>query len=407
MRGAKNNRDGRISQIYIILVAGALALGGIGLLVLPQSRYSEMENRYLSTMPDVTAEGIFSGEVQRGLTEMASDQLPGREQWVRTAATAKFMLFHREVNGVYIGQADYLSDGTDRYMIEKTLDSDLSIENYEKNLRFITAMKRDTGADVSVMLIPSPGTMLPDRLPKRAVYYDSTPFESAGSEICEADSVRWIETRSALERAVHGRTRQVYFRTDHHWTAYGAYTGASVYLRSQDREPAAWEEYGARAASDEFYGTLYAKAAGVPGIAPDELELPTRLPEGISVVADAPPADSPDVDGEKVMPELDGIYARGKLGTRDKYAVYFGGNYAKITIENPGAGDRSLLMFKDSYANSMAPYLLDYYGRITMVDLRYFNGSVPELAGGGWDEILVCYEMGNFIKDKNMFKLIR
>ena len=51
--------------------------------------------------------------------------------------------------------------------------------------------------------------------------------------------------------------------------------------------------------------------------------------------------------------------------------------------------------------------LLEHYDQITMIDLRYYNKSVPELATEGWDEVLVCYEMSNFIKDRNLFKLVR
>ena len=42
-----------------------------------------------------------------------------------------------------------------------------------------------------------------------------------------------------------------------------------------------------------------------------------------------------------------------------------------------------------------------------MIDLRYYNESVSALTEQGWDEILVCYEMSNFIKDKNLFKILR
>ena len=108
------------------------------------------------------------------------------------------------------------------------------------------------------------------------------------------------------------------------------------------------------------------------------------------------------------MPQLSGIYDLSKLEVKDQYAVYFGGNYGSLTITNPDAQtDRHLLILKDSYANSMVPYLIDGYAQITMIDLRYYNESVSELAAQDWDEILVCYEMSNFIKDKNLFKILR
>ncbi len=389
-----------IEWLYVLLVIGALAVGGAAIFVLPQQSYSEAENRYLTKLPRISAWGIFSGEVQRDLTEAASDQFPARDQWMQTATTSQYLLYHREINGVYVGK--------DRYLFDKVLNSDLSEKNYRTNLGYVTALKTITDADVSVMLIPSPGTVMTEELPTRAVLYDPEPYETLGEQLCEADSVRWIQTKDALERADRNNFDDIYFHTDHHWTTNGAYVGAATYLKTQDTQIAEQERFDVQTVSDSFYGTLYSKVAGLPGVRADELELPQTLPENLVIESDSAPADALSADGEKAMPTLAGIYDLTKLEMKDKYAVYFGGNYGKITIKNPEAeGKGSLLIIKDSYANSMVPYLLDHYEQITMIDLRYYNESVPELAAEGWDEVLVCYEMSNFIKDRNLFKLIR
>jgi hypothetical protein len=318
---------------------------------------------------------------------------------MRISATGQYLLFHRELNGVYIGSDDAL--------FAKVLDSDLSESNFETNVGYVTAMAETAQADTSLMLIPSPGTICSDQLPSRAVLYDSSVYEELGEELCERNSVRFVETRTALERAYHANEK-LYFGTDHHWTTEGAYVGAQVYLSTQRAELAGIETFGLETASEDFYGTLYSKVAGLPGISGDTLELPKTLPAALSIETDGPPADAVDAAGERTMPKLTGIYDESKLSGKDKYAVYFGGNYGKLTITNPdAAGKGSLLIFKDSYVNSMVPYLLDDYETITMIDLRYYNASVPELLGEGWDEVLVCYEMSNFITDRSLFKLIR
>ena len=68
---------------------GALAVGGAMIFVLPQQSYSQAENRYLTKLPDITAEGILSGEVQRDLTEAANDQFPERDRWMQAATTSR------------------------------------------------------------------------------------------------------------------------------------------------------------------------------------------------------------------------------------------------------------------------------------------------------------------------------
>ena len=400
MRRKEGSGKTHIEWLYVLLVTGTLAAGGAAVFVLPQRAYSESENRYLTKLPHISAQGIRSGEVQRDLTEAASDQFPARDVWMQAATTGQYLLYHREINGVYIGK--------DHYLFDKITDSDLSEKNYRTNLGYVTAMKADTDADVSVMLIPSPGTVLSEKLPTRAVLYDAAPYETLGEALCEVDSVRWVQARDGLERAARDRFDQVYFCTDLHWTTNGADVGASTYLKTQDIKLAGQDHFGVQTVSTDFYGTLYSKVAGLPGARADELELPQALPKQLVIEADSAPADAPGADGERKMPELSGIYDLSRLGLKDKYAVYFGGNYGKITIKNPQAEENgSLLIIKDSYANSMVPYLLEHYGQITMIDLRYYNGSVPELVAQGWDEVLVCYEMSNFIKDRNLFKLIR
>ena len=400
MSRSGNSGKRHLEWLYVLLVIGALAVGGVAIFVLPQQSYSEAENRYLTKLPHISREGILSGEVQRDLTAAASDQFPARDTWMQTATTSQYLLYHREINGVYVGK--------DHYLVDKLVHSDLSEKNYEKNLKYVTAMKASTDADVSVMLIPTPGTVLSEKLPTRAVLYDPVPYEELGDQICEADSVRWVQARDALERAARDSFDDIYFHTDHHWTTNGAFAGANVYLETQHEQIASQESFGVEIASEDFYGTLYSKVAGLPGARADELELPQTLPENLVIEADGAPADALGADGKKTMPKLTGIYDLSKLDMKDKYAVYFGGNYGKITIKNPEAeGKGSLLIIKDSYANSMVPYLLAHYDQITMIDLRYFNESVPELVAEGWDEVLVCYEMSNFIKDRNLFKLIR
>ena len=400
MKGKAESGKKHMEWLYVLLVIGALAVGGAAIFVLPQQLYSEAENRYLTKLPRISVDGILSGEVQRDLTEAASDQFPERDRWMQIATTSQYLIYHREINSVYVGK--------DHYLFDKIVDSDLSEKNYQTNLGYVTAMKANTDADVSVMLIPTPGTVLTEKLPTRAVLYDPAPYEALGEELCEADSVRWVQTTAALKRADRNRFDDIYFHTDHHWTTNGAYVGARTYLDTQGIQIAEQEYFDVQTVSDSFYGTLYSKVAGLPGARADELELPQTLPENLIIEADGAPADALGANGEKTMPELTGIYDLSKLDMKDKYAVYFGGNYGKITIKNlQTEGKGSLLIIKDSYANSMVPYLLGNYEQITMIDLRYYNESVPEFVAEDWDEVLVCYEMSNFIKDRNLFKLIR
>ena len=81
-----------------------------------------------------------------------------------------------------------------------------------------------------------------------------------------------------------------------------------------------------------------------------------------------------------------------------------GGNYAKVVIDTGAATGKSLLVVKDSFANSFLPFLVKDYDTITVLDLRYFREGVQPLADEATD-VLVLYELTNFAADKNLYKL--
>ena len=73
------------------------------------------------------------------------------------------------------------------------------------------------------------------------------------------------------------------------------------------------------------------------------------------------------------------FYDTEKLETRDKYALFFGGNHAQIKISTPTETDNTLLVLKDSYANSFIPFLAQHYRKIIMIDpplLLWRSGAV-------------------------------
>ncbi len=225
----------------------------------------------------------------------------------------------------------------------------------------------------------------------------------------------------------------VFFRTDHHWSGYGAYLGYAGFLQARagvslsddtsrraadgkaaqtaGSESAGQEarsvngSFAAKAApsyaklaptvlSDDFYGTLYSKVL-LPTLTKDSVETP-----GAALTAKY----QVRLNGET----YDSLYFNEYLDKKDKYAVYFGGNYDKVDIEIGAAAGQtaqtasskgSLLILKDSFANSFVPYLLDDYSKITMIDSRYYRGNVTELAED-YDEVLILYGIDNFAGEK-------
>ena len=70
--------------------------------------------------------------------------------------------------------------------------------------------------------------------------------------------------------------------------------------------------------------------------------------------------------------DFDSIYFRNEIGSLDPYDVFIGGLGPITVIENDRAqSDDELIMFKDSYSHSLAPFLAQHFKKVTLFDLRY------------------------------------
>jgi folylpolyglutamate synthase/dihydropteroate synthase len=73
----------------------------------------------------------------------------------------------------------------------------------------------------------------------------------------------------------------------------------------------------------------------------------------------------------------DGVYDLEKLDGNDPYEVYLSGPESLVRVENPNAGtDRELVIFRDSFASSIVPLLLEDYAAVTLVDIRYIQADM-------------------------------
>ncbi|MBS5664523.1 MAG: hypothetical protein KHW89_03665 [Roseburia sp.] len=378
---------------FVVCFVAALAIGGIVTVTAGHREYSDNENRYLTQFPKLVPEDVMTGEVQQELTDAFNDQFPGRDWLTALSTTVKKGIGMKDVGGVYLGK--------DHYYFEKIMNQNISRTDYFQNLRFVNRLASlSKDAEVTALLVPLPGQILKDKLPEHASLYDADAMYKTAKETLQ--NVKLVDIRKDMKEArkqqkgagvqTSGET-QVYYRTDHHWTQYGAYVGYKAYTESVGRKAASYKSFDIKEFSDAFYGTLYSKALDSDAV-PDTIELPEKLPEAEITC-----------DGK----EIDAVYDTAKKNEKDKYAVYFGGNYGEVDIrmKNPD-NDRTLVIFKDSFANSMVPFLMKDYAQIRMIDLRYFKRSVSNyMEENPADEVLVLYEMSSFAQADKLNKLMK
>ena len=339
-------------------------LAGFGLLhiALPDRTFSPVENRNLRQLPAFTWSALADGSYTAALESYLADQFPLRDGWMGLKTRYEYLLGRREFHDVYLCG--------DR-LISKVADGSRS----EQNLGCVDALAEKTDLPVYLALIPTAAEVWKDRLPEGADSFDQAAYLERARET----GAVWTDIAGAL--AAHG-DEAVFYRTDHHWTSLGAYYGYAALLEAMGEAPPPLGE--ARRVSEDFFGTLYS-SSGVHWLPPDSIE---RYVAGEGVtVEDAG--------------QTHGLYVDSFLAEKDKYASFMGGNAPLYIVRNPGAAtDRKLLVVRDSYSDSLAPFLSQTFSEIHLLDLRYYRTPVAQYArDNGMDLILVCYSVENFIKD--------
>ena len=364
-----------MKKLFIYIFTACLIAGGISVFAGADRSFSENENRYLTKLSDVLSADILSGEFQRQLMSYTSDQMPGRDLLTASATAVKKLSGRKDIGGAYIGR--------DGFYFDKKLDKDINFKRYERNLKKIEniALKyRDKS--VTAMLVPESGSIYSGELPENAqLFDDNAMYDTAGSIL---KNCRVIDLRNTLKSK---KGDLLYYRTDHHWTLDGAYAGYEAFTGKKC-------SYDTREVCDDFLGTLYSKVLDKSAV--------KKVSEGGSLDTIKIPVLTGKVqitaDGRDI-----GMFDMNALKEKDKYRVFFGGNYG-ITDIKSGSNDRKLVVVKDSFANCFVPLLTEDYGEIVMVDMRYFSGNIDMIAKDA-DEILFLYELSNFAEDSNIAKL--
>ncbi len=368
-----------LSVVFCVFLGGLLAWH----LLLPDRDRSDVENRTLARFPEFSWEDLKDGSFTKGVEEYFADQFPLRDQWTGLKARTEQVLGKREFNGVYL---------CGDVLIAKVEPPKDGLE--EKNLSYVSRLAERTELPVYLGLIPSAAEIWRDRLPRGAESWDQAAFIARAAEL---EGVEPIDFLTALRDHAGERTWEgIFYRTDHHWTTLGAYYGYAALMESLGRGEEVPEPETVKAwdlpVSNGFQGTLYSQS-GIHWLEPDSIEFWVEE-SGLTVTSWR--------DG---TPKEAGLYDYDYLGKKDKYSAFLGGNQPLCVVKNP-EGKGKLLVIRDSYADSLAPFLALRFEEVHLLDPRYYRYSAAKYAeDNGLDAIAVVYSVPNFITDRNLVLL--
>lgn len=350
-------------------------------IVWPSREFSEKENRMLEQKPELTLSGIESGRFMEQYESYQSDQIAGRDLWVQLKTRVDLLMGKRESNGVYKGKSKYLME-------------DIKTPNQEQMEHNLTSMCsfQEAYPDIPMymMLVPNAANVLSDKLPSFAVTRDQ---DKDFAEIQKAlkGHLTWVDVSSAME---DHKSENIYYHTDHHWTSLGAKYGYEALAEALQLDTSKEVELKPYAVSDSFNGTLSATSGYETGYEePMYVYLPKEEGTGPEVV----------VSYVEEQEKKATLYDTSKLKEKDKYAMFLGGNSGLIDIRTTADSTDRLLIVKDSYANSLVPFLTPYYREIFMVDPRYYYGDIHEIMENNKiTSVLFLYNGNTFVEDNSI-----
>ncbi|RJG22780.1 DHHW family protein [Paenibacillus thiaminolyticus] len=368
-----------VMAVLLLLFIGALAVLN---LLTAEHEFSEAENRVLEKWPDFTLQSLAAGKFTSSYEKYVSDHFVFRDAWIGVKTDADRAMGKKESNGVYLGK--------DGFLIQRfNPPEDRDVED---KMQAIRAFDHATpGVRKYMMLVPTAAMVLQDKLPAYAAAGDEAPYVDKVRQKLPG-TIRFVDVHPALSAE---REQPIFYRTDHHWTTTGAYYAYRELCMHMGLIPLEKEDFRIQQVTDQFYGSLYSKS-GFRHIRPDRIELYLPKKEASYKVE--------YVDEQRTA---DSLYEMGNLAQKDKYTVFFNGNHAliKITTAHP-EGKRKLMVVKDSYANSLLPFLTEHFSEIYVVDLRYYGEDLAALVRQhGIRDMLLLYNVNTFFEDPSIQNL--
>ncbi len=364
-------------MVYCICVL-VLCLG-VMFFIFEKKDFSDSENRYLAKFPDLKLDNITGGDFTEDLGTYVADHFPLRDSFLSIMTETERLSGRKQINDVYLAK-----DGSLIEEYEEPENTDKQIEQFSKLADNLQDKK------CYLMMVPTAVSICSDNLP------DNTPASASQDRIIDriysevSDKITTIDTASVLKSEWDAdKDNRLYYRTDHHWTTYGAYAGYKAYCEETGFSAIPLSDYTATTVSENFRGTIYSKLND-PYFGADE------------IVSYSYPKWKLEVEYSDTGEVTDTLYNSKYLKERDQYSYFLNNIHPMVTITNNAVTeDKALALVKDSYANSIVPFLAAHYHKIYVFDTRYYKGGPSSFINEHSDitDVLILYNLGTIDSD--------
>lgn len=209
------------------------------------------------------------------------------------------------------------------------------------------------------------------------------------------NSISSVDVFDALNKH---KDEYIYFRTDHHWTALGAYYGYSEFMSSKGDTPLSLDQF-EKIDLGDFLGSSYTKT------------LDKSLEENPDNIVAYKPLNNHEFtiykgnDGTKA----DIIDLKYADDISKKYLTFIssgGATWSRVKTDIKNG--KKVLVVKDSFGNMLVPFLVPHYEEIYVVDSRFYSINLTEknivefVKDNRINEVLFCI----YMEDVNWHKFM-
>lgn len=414
------------------LFAGILVVFGVISVFDKDKTVSEAENRVLAQRPEFSLASLFAGEYTVNFENYYSDNFPARDYFIQVNGKIKKLLTGFSAGDSadvivtvdksdddFAGEGIDLGNSTTQKADENTAavtpDNEATVKNsiiisHDRAMEIYTYS--EDNANKYAALINKTAKAMPQGVkfysllaPTSVEFYGTKTYrEGRHSQLDAIDKIyskldKNIVTVDAYTPLMNNADEYIFFRTDHHWTARGAYYAYSAFCNASGNTAPLLDSF-ATHNIDNFVGSLYRTSqAQALKNNPDYVECFQLQVDASHTVYTTPEM----TDGVSTY-----IVAK-KVNSDNKYLAFVSGDQPLGVIETGVTNGKKILVIKESFGNAFIPFLCNNYEEIYIVDPRRIDMYLPDFVEEhGIQEVMAinyCFGISNSTYTTELDKL--
>ncbi len=299
-------------------------------------------------LPPITLRTLLKGEFPQQFEEQLSDQIGFHDSLFRLKTQSGLLIGEQKIRNVYVAED---------MLLEKITENPRT--NLAASAEAINTFYQQHPIPTCLLLIPSAAEIYESRLPANAVKENQSRRiqEVYGNLIPEIRTVDACHILTSLSDAY------IYYRTDRHWTSYGAYHVYQAAIKKMGFTPIPYQRYVISHVNTDFRGDLYEQT--LFDVVPSDVLDHYHYEKGCQVTE----VTAYDSAGN-AFPRPLTLYDTNMLASEEKYRFYLGSPCEKLVIRTNLQNEKRLLVYKDDFADCFIPFLAEHYSEICVIDLE-------------------------------------